>query len=436
MSKNNLAAFLLLSIFAGCICQTKNVKGYWTFTTKYNTNTLNSVSYSYDSVDINVNYDSDKKKAGPTVPLQFDLQYGSLFTGLMNSNDWGIYCGANSQPLNTTSNCMYTSQEQFYYNGAQYTGNKATTLLPFDGVGNTNNQIQGDVVTSPNQANNPTKDTGVLGLGINSQLVKYMLNQYNFQDYQLNGQNTFISSIQYYLNDDSGKFTGTAADTWSYSTVTLGGYDSSRLDSTQPVSTVNLKSGSTAWAIPAVTVSTQTTVLSAYDACISNANNNAMFAMTASDRATLIKGLCGNQQSQCSFSSVKEPGLSLKYTDSSNNQVVINLILSDYAYADANGNLALAVDDISTWNNKSACVGYKLGLGRLFLYKMMVYFQTPAQGTPSISVGSLLPVTQISNGERIALAFFSGTLLLIIIVASVIRLREDDTRMNGEYMKP
>ena len=424
-----------------------DVKGTTVLELSYDTFTTSNTSQTsaFEETTFSFGWDSGKKRAGPSVKLRPDVYYSQVLVGRQDSTaNWGIYC---STAQNTSSQCLYTpGQVNGMYRNASYTAEASSTdaFPTFGSINAGSSQMPIVLVNNPVKDNWPMGDTGVIGLAPNSPFFNYTMNQYNFADNQFAGRNSFVFSFIYSLyKDDGDKFQGQNADTWSYSQLTLNGYDTSRLDTSKPTAVISQGTNSPYWYINNVQISAGgQNVLGPVKACIMN-TENFFFGVSNSGGFSnnVFQGLCSST-STCNYNDMLSSSkkLIISFNDDASKPFQIQLNPQDYSFPNSGGKMILSVQDLSNFPALAGkCQGSDIVLGRLFFNRNMIYFRVNLDGSAIMYVSQLLPFDRITNTERWVLFAF-GLVLILGIIGTVIykctRPSEDASRFSrGETYK-
>lgn len=402
--------------------------------------TKNGLGYEYSTS--HANYNSDKKEPGPQVKLRPDVSYSGVTVGKKDSAaGWGIYCATGSA-TNSSNNCVYVDQAQkTTYANNQFTYNAASIFLPMSSKIDTGaGKLATQLLVNPPKDQWFMDDTGVWGLAPkkDNPFFQYVFSQY---DLKSGDKPSFDFSLIYFNYKTDDKFKGANNDTWSYSTLSLNGYDDSRVDDS--VSKVEIAMDTTQptagfWTISGVDllVKDQATGLTGKSACLSNTQNQ-MFAMSDADKAIFLKQIsqaaCGKDS--CKWDEAKDYSTALQFKSGANTVKVV-LKAEDFTYND-NGNLAVSVGSLNDWQRDSMCSNqHTLGLGRLFFAKMFVYFSVVKTSDTDMSfkltLAKLRPVDKITTSERLVLLLFGLALIFAIVGTIVYKMTRKDVA-DGAY---
>ena len=402
----------------------------------------------FDSTNLKLNYNSDKKKPAGSTTLTPDITSNSISVGNDLKNDWGIDCYTSQ---NSSVNCLYADvpATQGTFRNVAMTYNLATTfLLLGDKIDTTDTPLKNlRLVQTPTQDKWPLTSSGALGLSpSNSDLYNYLFANYNFKNEKLNlTDGSFVFNLIYYLNDQDNKFSGGKNDTWTYSTLMLNGWDDSRRNKAKPTVNITQKAGSDFWTIPSASILVAGKDISIKgDACLNN-NANTLFAFLPQARAAFAKAVnqAACSSDSCKYSDIKGTfNASLSFLDSTNTRININLHPDDFVF-NSNDKLAVSVDSLENWQSPTSLQcspTAAIGLGKLFFYRNLVYFKVWKNSDSSLSsaifISDILPIDKITDIERWVLFGF-GLLLILCIVGTVIfKYVKSKQVREGDYRQP
>lgn len=434
------AALLMACLFIGSALSKTDLKDSVSLDIMYTTK--NGLGYEYSSSHLN--YNTDKKEPGPQIKLRPDLSYSEVVVGLKDSSaQWGVYCTA-SPNTNTSNNCVYNDKEaQAMYSNNKFTYKSGSLFAPLVSKVDTGaGKLDTRLLVNPPKDQWIMDEAGVWGLApkTDNKFFNYVFSQYNL-DNTRGGKQAFDFSMIYFNYKTDDKFKGANDDTWSYSTLTLNGFEERRVDDS--VSKVEIgidNSQATAgfWTISGIDllVKDKATTLTKKVACLSN-TQNSMFALSDADKAVFVKqvsqGACGKDS--CKWDEAKDYSVTLQFPVESN---TVNVILKseDFTYND-NGNLGFSVGNLNDWQRDGMCSDqHTLGLGRLFFSKMHVTFTVIRDSDTSLAfkmtLAKLRPVDKITNSERLVLLLFGLTLILAIVGTIIYKVTRKDVS-EGAY---
>lgn len=248
----------------------------------------------------------------------------------------------------------------------------------------------------------------------------------------MDSRNAFVFSYIYYLNKPDDRYQGSTNDTWKYSTLTLNGFDKDRQDASKNTALINQDDGGNGfWTIKNVKINANGNQVTAGHACLYNGANTLMATPSAqrdSVSKQISQAIC--QKDQCDAGAANSANITVEFTDSNNNLVVIKLKPEDYSYAQDN-KLAISNDNLDNWVNSKTpqcSAAHSIGLGRLFFYRSQLVFRANKDQTGKINfdirINELLPVDKITDAERWVLFGFGLAMVLTIVGAIVYKVQQ------------
>lgn len=430
-----LLAFMLISMTIATTDLKDTLTSDILYTTKGDT--------GFEYTTVHMNYNSDKKIAGGQIKLRPDLSYTGVSVGRKDSPaEWGVYC-SKTGATNSSNNCVYTDESRDgKYMGQAYKNNPAFLFVPLtDKIDTESAKCTAEMIIDPPKDKWFMDDTGVWGLApsANNAFFNYVFRQYKL-DKERDGKPTFDFSMIYYNFKQEDKFKGKQNDTWSYSSLSLNGFEDSRADDSVKKVEILLDNKAPTngfWTISQATLwVNDKSAVAARDACLVN-TANTMFAMSDADKASFIKTLsqsaCGKDS--CTYAEAKDYKTSLEFKSGANNVRII-LKPEDYTYDD-NGALGVSIASLDTLKANGQCgAAHTLALGRLFFSRVLTTFSVTKVDEGNfqyrITLNEMRPVDKITNSERLVLLVF-GLILICAIIGTIVYKVTRKSADEGAY---
>ena len=403
----------------------------------------------------------------PELTLDYTLTADLVSSSAKKEEQWGINC--QSKELDDCVPGKDLTQSKDPYQSTFYKYYSDKTVMTFldkflagDGLPVYNIRRVKEFLTP---ATTPWKNVnaGVIGLGMKSDLLDYIYQQYNVvtdQPYLEKNDYTFGIGIRLNPLKSDDKFMGKIADTFDGSFLTLNGYLKSEINKEQGIRWT--KSSETRWLISSADTSLKKSedakddlnIASAAAHCLDYNSAGALILPDGADiKAQIVKYvnqvICQKDQCDDTADIKSGPTLTVTYLEDvdKGENVTITLQPADYIYIDIQDKqvkVSISSMEESILNGRCQA-GDTIGLGRMFFLNRYVMFKRseikPASSsanadyTWSIGVSDKVQVDDLHQLWLVYTISFSllGAMILIFIVKTVCLWNRDKKEgENGE----